>query len=72
MTRHRFDLVSAVLAVFAVAGGVAVMTGESDWPGASAGWWVSAAALIIGLAMIPRRSTQLGSADHTTPPTRER
>ena len=55
MQRHRFDPVSAVLGVLAVALGVLVLTGELDAFDTEGGWWLALAAVVIGLAIIPWR-----------------
>jgi hypothetical protein len=58
MQRHRFDPVSAVLGVLAVALGILVLTGELDSFDTEGAWWLALAAIVIGLAIIPwRRGT---------------
>ena len=66
MPRHPFDPVSAVLGVLAIVAGLLVAVGEAADFDTSGPWWVAAAAVLIGLALIPwRRRTAVagGSAD---------
>jgi drug/metabolite transporter (DMT)-like permease len=51
--RHPFDPVSAVLGVLAAVAGILVTVGadvDTDGP-----WWLAAAAVLVGLAVIPWR-----------------
>ena len=55
MRRHPFDSVSAALGALAIALGVLVVSGEAGSFDARGGWWVAAAGVIVGLAIIPWR-----------------
>ena len=53
--RHPFDPVSAALGVLAVLAGLLVALGDAADLDASGPWWLAAAAVVIGLAVIPWR-----------------
>ncbi len=65
MNRHRFDAISVVFGVIVATLGVLVAAGSLDDIDADAGTWGAAAALALGLGMIPwarRRSEGSGQA----------
>ena len=58
MHRHPFDPSSAALGLLTAGLGIAVATDTIDDVGGSWGTWFAAAALLVGLAMVPwRRQT---------------
>ena len=64
MQRHPFDPVSALLGVLAVVAGLLVALGEAADLETSGPWWLAAAAVLVGLALIPwrRRPADIGVA----------
>lgn len=57
MTRHRFDPLSAVLGLLAVAVGITAATNRIDRFDLSAdGWLIALIPLALGLALFPRRA----------------
>ena len=57
MSRHVFDPVSAVLGVLAVLAGLLVAIGEAVDLDVNLAWLITAAAILIGLALIPWRGS---------------
>ena len=54
MSTHRFDPVSALLAVIAIAGGLTVVLGvAAPTTHIDRGVWVAVVALLAGLALVP-------------------
>ncbi len=53
MNRHRFDAISVVFGAIVATLGVLVAAGSLDGIDADAGTWGAAAALALGLGMIP-------------------
>ena len=64
MDRHPFDPVSAVGGIIAVVAGLLVLLGEAADLDAAGSWWLSGAAVLVGLAIIPwrRRPTPVAAA----------
>jgi hypothetical protein len=65
--RHPFDPVSAALGVLAVVAGLLVMLGEAADLETDGSWWFAAAAVVVGLAVIPWRRRTAAPADDATP-----
>ena len=61
MQRHPFDPVSAVFGVLAVALGVLVATRSLGGFDTAGGWWLAAAAAVVGVALIPWNLRGAGS-----------
>jgi hypothetical protein len=59
MNRHPFEPLSAALGIIAIAIGLAVMTGSIDNISSNGGAWVAAAALVLGLGLIPRAQRRI-------------
>jgi type VI protein secretion system component VasK len=53
MRRHSFDPMSAVLGVIAVVAGLFVAVGEAVDLDVNWAWLITAAAILVGLAIIP-------------------
>ena len=53
MSRHVFDPVSAVLGVLAVVAGLLVAIGQAVDLDINTAWLITAAAILIGVAIIP-------------------
>lgn len=51
MQRHRFDPISSALGVIAVIAGLLVAFDAVE--PSNAGWWLTVAALVVGLTLIP-------------------
>ena len=64
MPRHPFDPVSAVLGILALAAGLLVAAGEVAHLDTRGPWWLAAATVLVGLAIIPwRRQGRSNAAD---------
>ena len=57
MSRHVFDPVSAVLGVLAVVAGLLVAVGQAVDLDINTAWLIAAAAILIGVAIIPWRGS---------------
>lgn len=55
MDRHPFDPVSAVLGILAVLAGLLVVLGEAADVDTTGAWWLTGAAILVGVAIIPWR-----------------
>ena len=65
MRRHSFDPMSAVLGVIAVVAGLFVAVGEAVDLDVNWAWLITAAAVLIGLAIIPwQRRAPSPAAEH--------
>jgi hypothetical protein len=64
--RHPFDPISAVFGVLAVALGILVATRSLGGFDTAGGWWLAAAAAVVGVALIPwnLRGAGAGGDDH--------
>lgn len=67
MARHPFDPVSAVLGIITVVGGLLVALGEAADVDTTGSWWLIAAAVLVGLVIIPWRRRAAFSPSATLP-----
>jgi hypothetical protein len=65
MRRHPFDPVSAALGIVAVTAGLLALFGDAADIGTRNGQWITVAAVLVGLVIIPWRRDPRGDPDQT-------